>query len=138
MLEVRFHDFAEDELLRFAVIVSRSKKQWVFCKHKQRDTYECPGGHREVNETIEDTARRELYEETGAVQFKLLPVCTYSVIYEEEETYGMLYFADIEEFGELPPLEIERVELFDQLPTHWTYPLIQPVLLDKVREFIAE
>ena len=44
----------------------------------------------------------------------------------------MLYFADILEFGKLPPLEIEKIELFDQLPTDWTYPLIQPLLVEQV------
>jgi len=38
----------------------------VFCKHKDRDTFEFPGGHREKDEKIEETAKRELWEETGA------------------------------------------------------------------------
>lgn len=29
--------------------------KWVFCKHKERETYEVPGGHRESGETITDT-----------------------------------------------------------------------------------
>lgn len=43
----------------------------------------------------------------------------------------MLYYANIESFDKLPELEIEKVELFDELPTKWTYPLIQPLLIDK-------
>ncbi|MFR7445451.1 MAG: NUDIX domain-containing protein [Sellimonas intestinalis] len=43
------------------------------------ETYEVPGGHREAGETIDETARRELYEETGATDFDLFPVCVYSV-----------------------------------------------------------
>ena len=30
---------------------------------------EFPGGHREKGETIDDTAKRELYEESGAIEF---------------------------------------------------------------------
>ena len=79
MLEVNFYDNIDDHLLKFAVIVARTKDQWVFCRHQDRETYEVPGGHRETGEQIVETARRELYEETGAVRFDLLPVCVYSV-----------------------------------------------------------
>lgn len=50
MVEVKFYDTVNDELLKFAVIISRSNGKWVFCKHKERDTYEVPGGHREAGE----------------------------------------------------------------------------------------
>ena len=43
-LEVKFYDTVNDELLKFAVIISQSNGKWVFCKHKERDTYEVPGG----------------------------------------------------------------------------------------------
>ena len=64
-MEVKFYDTVNDELLKFAVIISQSNGKWVFCKHKERDTFEVPGGHRETGEKIEDTAVRELKEETG-------------------------------------------------------------------------
>lgn len=54
-MEVKFYDTVNDELLKFAVIISRSNGKWVFCKHKERDTYEVPGGHSgvlPVNRTI--------------------------------------------------------------------------------------
>ena len=46
MVEVNFYEKVEDSLLEFAVIISKSKGKWVFCKHRERDTYEVPGGHR--------------------------------------------------------------------------------------------
>lgn len=136
MLDVNFYDTIEDSLLKFAVIVSKHNGKWVFCKHKKRDTYECPGGHREPNEFIEETAKRELWEETGAVEFTLEPICVYSVKNDSEETFGMLYYADIHEFDSLPPLEIGEVLLFDDLPTEWTYPLIQPKLVEKAKQVL--
>ena len=39
-MEVKFYDTVNDELLKFAVIISQSNGKWVFCKHKERDTYE--------------------------------------------------------------------------------------------------
>ena len=78
-LEVKFYDTVNDELLKFAVIISQSNGKWVFCKHKERDTYEVPGGHREAGEDIFETAKRELQEETGAIKFEIKPICVYSV-----------------------------------------------------------
>lgn len=132
---VKFYDKIDDDLLKFAVIISKSNSKWVFCKHRDRDTYEVPGGHREAGELIEDTARRELKEETGALEFSITPICVYSVTGKNrvndtgEETYGMLYFADITEFEEESHSEMEKVVLLDELPDEWTYPLIQPLLI---------
>ena len=96
MKKVQFYDKVEDSLLRFAVIIARSGDKWVFCKHRERDTYEVPGGHREPRENIDDTARRELYEETGAVSYTLQPICVYSVTapdnFDGQESFGMLYY----------------------------------------------
>ena len=103
-MEVKFYDCVEDKLLKFAVIISKHNGKWVFCKHKERDTYEIPGGHREPGESIIDTAKRELWEETGACDFFVTPVCVYSVTGKNrvnqtgEETFGMLFFADIKSF----------------------------------------
>lgn len=135
MLNVRFYETVEDSLLKFAVIISRSGGKWVFCKHRQRDTYEIPGGHREPGETILEAAKRELREETGALEFDLQPVCVYSVtgrtraVDSEEETFGMLYFARITSLEKELHSEIEQVVLLDTLPENWTYPLIQPLLI---------
>ena len=138
MLEVKFYDSVADELLKFAVVVSRYDGKWVFCKHKERDTYEAPGGHREADEDILDTAKRELQEETGAVKFSIEPVCVYSVTGKNrvndtgEETFGLLCYADIEEFSGTLDSEMEQVLLLEKLPDNWTYPLIQPKLIEKI------
>ena len=132
--EVRFYEDVEYDVLKFEVIISK----WVFCKHRERDTYEVPGGHREPEESILTTAKRELYEETGALDFEIEPVCVYSVLregeggeYFQEETFGMLYTADIKELeGELHN-EIERIVITEKYPENWTYPLIQPQLMEE-------
>lgn len=134
-MEVKFYDVVEDSLLKFAVIISKSNGKWVFCKHKERDTYEIPGGRREAGETIKDTAKRELKEETGAIDFVMVPICVYSVTGKTrvnktgEESYGMLYYAEIKTFENSLHSEIEKIVLCDTLPTNLTYPLIQPLLI---------
>lgn len=136
-MEVKFYDTAEDKLIRFAVIISKSNGKWVFCKHKERDTYECPGGRREAGETVLECAKRELYEETGAIDYEIMPICVYSVTGKTrvnetgDESFGMLYFAEIKTFEQELHSEIERVDFFDELPEKWTYPLIQPLLLEE-------
>lgn len=137
MLEVKFYEEIEDEKLKFAVIISKSEGKWVFCKHKKRNTFEVPGGHREAGEDIFDTAKRELREETGAIDFDIKPICVYSVTGKStlnvagEESFGMLYYAEIRTFEKELHSEIEQVVLSTELPNEWTYPLIQPKLMEE-------
>lgn len=132
-MSVKFYDKVDDRLLKFAVIIAKTEGKYVFCKHKERDTWEVPGGHREPDEVIFDTAKRELYEETGAVEFDMKPICAYSVIAENNfdgaETFGMLYYADINSFENELHSEIEKIVITDKLPEAWTYPEIQPELM---------
>ena len=53
----------EDSDLKFAVIISRADGKWVFCKHKDRNTYEVPGGHREEHELHSEIEKVEFFEE---------------------------------------------------------------------------
>ena len=144
MIKVNFYKLnnIEDEKLAFAVIMAKFKDSWIYVKHKERSTWEIPGGHRERNETIESTAKRELFEETGAKKFDLTPVCIYAVERDENinytESFGQLFYAEINEIGELPQFEIEKIKLFNDIPNELTYPLIQPFLHKKVLDFIRK
>ena len=79
-----------------------------------------------------------LYGDVYKRQFTMSPVCVYSVTGKNQvnstgqETFGMLYYAEISRFGEKPESEIEEVRLLPGLPSEWTYPLIQPKLIEKV------
>ncbi|MBO4457055.1 MAG: NUDIX domain-containing protein [Butyrivibrio sp.] len=134
-MQIRFYDEKEDSLLKFAVIIAKADGKYVFCMHRERSTYEIPGGHRENGESILDAAKRELYEETGAVKYDIKPVCIYSVTAPDEfggaETFGGLFFAEIEELEEELYSEIERIAFFDAVPSELTYPLIQPKLIEE-------
>lgn len=137
-MKVNFYDEVDDVELKFAVIMTKYKDKWVFCKHRERETYEMPGGHREAGETINEAAVRELQEETGAIDFEIRPVSVYSVTGKARlnqsgaESFGMLFFAEVQSFKDTLESEIEKIEFFDKIPERLTYPEIQPYLYDKV------
>lgn len=143
-IQVNFYEQVEDSLLKFAVIIAKTNGKLVFCKHKERETYEFPGGHREAGETIFEAAERELKEETGAIDFNMKPVCIYSVKgktrvneVSDDESFGMLFVADITSFEKELHSEIEKIVITDSLVENWTYPLIQPKLFEEAGKRLA-
>lgn len=129
-----YEDVKEINELKYSVITCRFANKWLLVKHKDRNTWEIPGGHIEENETADEAAKRELYEETGAEEFNIKRVSYYSVTKGIHKTYGALYFAKITKLGRLPNMEIKSTALFEKLPDlhELTYPKIQPVLLARV------
>ncbi len=141
MVEVKFFDQALDSDLTFAVIAARYEDRWLLCRHTDRQTWEMPGGHREPGESIYQTAQRELLEETGVAECQLEAVSAYGVYTEDgQRTYGGLFFAEVEELGRRPEgSEIAENRLMEGLPEHhMTYPDIQPVLLQRVQQWLEE
>lgn len=136
MLEIKFHDLGtvDEEKLKYAVIMARYKEKWIFVRHKDRDTWEIPGGRKEPKENIQDTAPRELVEETGAQDFSITPICVYSVDSGENRSFGQLFYSEIKSISELPNYEIAEIRLFETLPQDLTYPLIQPYLFRRTEE----
>ena len=65
MLAVKFYEDVKDELLRFAVVIAKHDGKWVFCKHKERETLEFPGGHRETGELICGDGEARAYGRNG-------------------------------------------------------------------------
>lgn len=130
---IKFYDKDCECDFKYAVIAAFYNGKYIFVRHKDRDTLEIPGGKCEQGETIEQTAERELYEETGAEEFTLTPVCVYKL-----NNYGMLYYAEITKLGEKPESEIAKVKLMDSCPDNWTYPFAHPMLMEKALQFIKD
>lgn len=132
MLKVDFYtEMIDIEKIMYVVITAFYRDKLVLVRHRERTTWEIPGGHREMGENDYVAARRELFEETGSKRFDLKKICDYSVTREDKAGYGALFLAEINEIGELPDFEICEIGLFDHLPIHLTYPEIQPLLLKK-------
>ena len=115
--ELKFYelDEIEESLLTRVVIVSKYKAKWIFVKQKGKDTWEIPGGKIEPGETPLEAVKRELYEEVGATKFDIEPICLYSI-----SKPAKLFYATIHEMTDLPESEIEKYELFDNLPENLT------------------
>ena len=70
----------------------------------------------------------------------MYPICVYSVTGKNkvnetgEETYGMLFFVDIKTFENELHSEMEKVLITDTLVENWTYPLIQPKLIEEAKQ----
>ncbi|WP_210364822.1 RNA deprotection pyrophosphohydrolase [Bacillus sp. REN3] len=73
-----FSENAFDRKARHILVICRYKNDWLLTKHKERGL-EFPGGKVEEGETLEQAARREVLEETGAVLGKLESVGEYRV-----------------------------------------------------------
>ena len=69
---------------------TRYNDNWIICKHKNRSTYECPGGKRKYNEDIYQLAKRELAEETGIQFSELFLVSKYKIGEKNDVKYGRL------------------------------------------------
>ncbi|WP_431026725.1 NUDIX hydrolase [Lysinibacillus sp. LZ02] len=139
-MKIEFYDIGSvnDKKLDFTVISAYYQGQWVYVRHCNRQSWEIPGGHRELDEKIDETAKRELFEETGCKEMDLSPICDYSMDDSVKKVFGRLYFARIKEMGQLPVSEIAEVKLFSSLPKYLTYPEIQPKLFDKTLAFMKD
>jgi 8-oxo-dGTP diphosphatase len=125
-MEVNFHELGSlnEELLGFVTIPSKYKGKWIFVRHKERETWEVPGGHIEIGECVLGAAKRELFEESGAIEFDIHPICDFSVAIESRITYGRLFIAEVGRLGDMPNFEIGEIKLFDHMPDNLTYPHI--------------
>lgn len=84
------------------------------------------------------SGRRELYEESGAAEYEISPLCDYWAGKEDESAgaNGMVFHACIRTLVAIPESEMAEVRTFENLPENnmLTYPAITPVLFCRLRE----
>lgn len=115
---------------KYVVVLSEHTGKIVLSRHKERDTWETQGGHIEQGETPLEAAKRELYEESGALEYDIRPLCDYRAWNEEtgRVANGVVFHAVIHKFGDIPDSEMAEIHEFAELPNNLTYPAITPML----------
>ena len=97
-------------------VLSRYKGRWVLTKHRERG-FEFPGGKREAGESIEETAIREVYEETGGLVGQLQFLGQYKVHDPVKPFVKSIYYAELHEIEKKQSyLETEGPIFMESLP----------------------
>ncbi|WP_199621238.1 NUDIX domain-containing protein [Paenibacillus alkalitolerans] len=120
------------DIIKYVVMIAEYKENLVIIKNKNKDLWELPGGKREEGEQLLKAASRELYEETGAVSFELIPYG----IYLMNGSYGMNFYVNIDEIGTLPDSEIEEIKFCNTLPDQLAYGEIYYKMYDEWNKII--
>lgn len=123
------------EHYKYVVVLSFHNDKIVLSRHRERSTWETQGGHIEQGETPLEAAKRELYEESGAVKFDIEPLCDYWAGNPETNVgaAGVVFVAKIYEFANIPEeSEMAEIRMFTDLPDNLTYEAITPVLFEKI------
>lgn len=130
------YGFGALERYRYVVVLSACQGGILLSRHRARMTWETQGGHIEPGETPEEAARRELFEESGAIDFALRPLCDYWAGDEEtgEGANGQVFAAEVFALGPIPESEMAETRVFNALPGNLTYPAITPVLFARLNE----
>ncbi len=126
------------ERYKYTVICSSYGGKWILSRHKKRNTWETQGGHIEDGETPLESARRELFEESGIKDADLYPVCDYWGFNTQSCSNGMVFLAVVHSLGELPESEMKEIKIFDTLPDQLTYPKVSPKLYAEAEKLLKK
>ena len=137
-LQCTVHPLGTLHPLLFVVVCSFYRGQFLLSYHSSHHAWETQGGHIEEGESPDEAARRELYEESGVQDCEILPVCDYHAFDSKGSASGRVYAAVVHSLDVLPPYEMSRIQAFDTLPDHLTYPFVTPVLFQEAQKILAK
>lgn len=93
-VELTFKQGAFENEAKHVLVICKYGDKWVLTQHKVRGL-EFPGGKCEPGEMLEEAARREVFEETGAVLVTLKWLGEYKVTDSKGSFIKAIFFANV-------------------------------------------
>ena len=123
---------------RLVAIMARYRGGWIWVMNRNRSTWELPGGHIETGEEPDETASRELFEETGALDFSMVPLFDYTIQQGSARSDCRMFYAAVTKLGALPQSEIQKIGMFNSPPDELTYEGVQLQLFEAALGYVPE
>ncbi len=115
--EVLFPALVEEYELKYVLIIAIvDNTKIILSRHKDRTSWDIPGGHIERGETAKEAAIRELYEETGVTEneiqemYRLADYHACDINSDSKGAFCRIFIAHIKHLPDSPPAEFEMVE----------------------------
>jgi len=112
------------EHIGYVSMVVKYNEKFVFSYHRKSEKWDHIGGHVEKGETPLAAAKRELFEETGAIDFDIVPVFDCETFKQDGTLHNNTrkYFVKVREFTNLPDgSEMDKIGFFDEIPVDFRY-----------------
>lgn len=137
-IEIDFTKESIEDLSNFdgSLVILFYNDNYVMTYHPKRNGWEFPAGRREGDETPEECAKRETFEETGAILKTLQPIGIYIIKGEEKAFKTVIFVGRVERFEPKPHWsETNLVKLFDKLPEKVSYSDdVYNIVIEKLKE----
>lgn len=101
LVRLSFAPNSFSEQAKHVLVICKYEDNWLLTKHRERGL-EFPGGKVEEGELLEEAAKREVREETGAELGKLQFVGEYEVESREGKFVKAIFYGEVNEFHDKP------------------------------------
>ena len=110
--------------INYVRVVMKHNGKFVLPFHRQSQKWDWVGGGVKKDETALEAMKRELFEETGAVDYDIFPIFDHESFNENGTHFNnaRTYYAIVREFANLPDeSEMDKIGFFDKIPVDFRY-----------------
>ncbi len=98
---------------KHVLVICQYREDWVLTRHNERGL-EFPGGKVEADESLQDTAKREVYEETGAQVIQLEWFAEY-IVYTKKPFCKTVFIGIADRVDNISLMETQGIVLLETL-----------------------